>query len=157
MPEALERTALLRLYSTQRSEGLPPVIGDLYPRRLHSWHYLGTAGSCPYGGPGISYRPFDFESDNCVALERVVRWGVPVVPVRTALYRLRDKGGRLLYIGITDNPGHRWPQHAADKPWWPEVTDLSLTWHPSRDCALAAEAHAIRTERPVYNVVHNGA
>ncbi|MFD9564392.1 GIY-YIG nuclease family protein [Streptomyces sp. NPDC059994] len=155
MPEASAPTALYRLYSTHQLEGLPAAIDGLHPERLHSWHYLGTAGSCPNGGPGISYRPFDFESDNCVALERVVRWGAPEAPVPTALYRLCDRVGRLLYVGVTDNPDRRWPQHAADKAWWPTVTDLSIKWYPSRDCALTAEADAIRAEHPVHNVQHN--
>lgn len=157
MPETPERTALYSLYSTQRSDGLPSYLDELHPWYLKSWHYLGTAGSCPNGGPGITYRPFDYESDNCVGLERVVRWGAPQVPVRTALYRLRDKDGTLLYVGITDNPERRWPQHAADKSWWAAVTDLSLKWYPSRELALDAEGHAIRTEKPLYNVVHNKA
>lgn len=153
--EAPEHTALYRLHSTERKEGLPSAIDDLYPRHLHSWHYLGTAGSCPNGGPGISYRPFDWESDNCVALERVVRWGTPQVPVPTALYRLCGNRGTLLYVGITDNPDRRWFQHAGDKSWWPSVEAKSITWFPSREQALDAEAQAIRTERPIHNVQHN--
>jgi predicted GIY-YIG superfamily endonuclease len=147
--------ALHRLYVTDEAAGLPPSIEAVYPRRLHSWHYLGTAGSCPNGGPGISYRPFDWESDNCVALERVVRWGEPQAPVRTAIYRLHDQSGVLLYVGVTDKPKRRWPQHAADKPWWPDVASRSLSWFPSRDLALDAESRAIRTEKPLHNVVHN--
>jgi predicted GIY-YIG superfamily endonuclease len=157
MPVPAERDALYSLYSTQRSEGLPPAINDLYPQYLKSWHYLGTAGSCPNGGPGISYRPFDYESDNCVALERFIRWGVPQVPVPTALYRLLDDHGTLLYVGITDSPERRWVQHAGEKYWWPSVADRSIRWFPSREQALIAEAAAIRAERPIHNVQHNDA
>lgn len=155
MPAPPEQTALYPLYSTQKPEGIPPFLDELYPHRLHSWHYLGTAGSCPNGGPGISYSPFDYDADNCVALERIVRWGVPQIPERTALYRLRDEAGTLLYVGITNSPEQRWLQHAADKPWWPSVADLALKWYPSRELALEAEAHAIRSERPLHNIQHN--
>jgi predicted GIY-YIG superfamily endonuclease len=149
--------ALHRLYVTDEAVGLPSAIEAIYPRRLHSWHYLGTAGSCPNGGPGISYRPFDYESDNCVALEIEIQWGAPVAPVRTALYRLRDEAGTLLYVGITDKPSRRWFAHAADKPWWGDVANRSLEWLPSRERALEAEAHAIRTEKPLHNIRHNKA
>lgn len=75
---------------------------------------------------------------------------------RTALYRLRNGQDALLYVGISASPLQRWLQHAADKDWWPEVASMSLEWMDSHTEALAMEAHAIRTERPIHNVVHNG-
>lgn len=75
--------------------------------------------------------------------------------VRTALYRLRNAEGVLLYVGISSKPPQRWGQHAADKPWWPEVAGLSIEWCDSRTEALAVEAETIRVEKPLYNVVHN--
>jgi predicted GIY-YIG superfamily endonuclease len=62
----------------------------------------------------------------------------------------------LLYVGITDNLERRWKDHAKDKAWWPEVAARSIQWLPSRSHALAAEADAIRTERPRHNIQHNG-
>lgn len=76
---------------------------------------------------------------------------------RTALYRLRDSDDVLLYVGISEKPLQRWVQHAADKGWWPEVAGMSLEWLDSNAEALAMEAHAIRTEKPLHNVVHNQA
>ncbi|WP_158813206.1 GIY-YIG nuclease family protein [Streptomyces rimosus] len=76
---------------------------------------------------------------------------------RTALYRLRDAAGELLYVGISTKPPQRWSQHAVDKVWWPEVADLSLEWFDSKSEALAAERRAIRAESPRHNVVHNQA
>lgn len=73
----------------------------------------------------------------------------------TALYRLRNDQGDLLYVGISATPPQRWVKHAAEKEWWPEVADLSLEWFGSKTEALAMEAHAIRTEKPRYNVTHN--
>lgn len=75
----------------------------------------------------------------------------------TALYRLRDSHGDLLYVGISATPPQRWAKHAAEKEWWPEVADLSLEWFGSKTAALAMEAHAIRTEKPRHNVTHNQA
>lgn len=74
---------------------------------------------------------------------------------RTALYRLRDDAGQLLYIGISEDPLRRWPEHAKGKAWWPKVVDLSLEWFGSRTEAFAMEAAAIRSEQPLHNVVHN--
>ncbi|MGW9245775.1 GntR family transcriptional regulator [Streptomyces badius] len=77
-------------------------------------------------------------------------------PERTALYRLYDANDRLLYIGITDNPGARWERHAAFKWWWGEVARKQVNWlNSSWREALGIEKAAIREERPAYNGTHN--
>lgn len=73
----------------------------------------------------------------------------------TTLYRFYGNGGALLYIGITLNPGERWKRHRDDKPWWTEVTNITLEQHPTRQAALEAERLAIVAERPAHNIVHN--
>lgn len=73
---------------------------------------------------------------------------------KTALYRLFDTDGTLLYIGISHDPARRWRQHAKVKGWWPLVARQSVTWLDERIKATAAEAEAIRTERPRFNVTH---
>ncbi|MEU1663602.1 GIY-YIG nuclease family protein [Streptomyces sparsogenes] len=151
-----EPTALYRLYTTQEPEGLPSFLDELYPKYLSAFHHLGTADSCPDGGPGITYGMWDFECDGGTTLVRVVEWGRPRTPVPTALYRLRNQDGELLYVGITDNPERRWKDHAKDKTWWPEVASRSIEWFPNRGHALAAEGKAIRSERPRHNIQHNG-
>jgi predicted GIY-YIG superfamily endonuclease len=155
MPESPERTALHRLYSTTEEQGLPAFLDELYPKFLSVYHHLGAADSCPNGGPGITYGMWDFECDGGTSLVRVVDWGAPATPIPTALYRLRDQHKTLLYVGITNNLGWRWKTHAADKDWWPEVAARSIEWFPTREHALAAEAAAIRSERPLHNVHHN--
>lgn len=75
----------------------------------------------------------------------------------TTLYRLYEATGRLLYVGITGNPGRRFEQHAHDKPWWSDVTDVKLEHHPTRQAALEAERDAILTSSPLHNIVHNTA
>jgi DNA-binding transcriptional regulator YhcF (GntR family) len=72
----------------------------------------------------------------------------------TALYRLYDSQGRLLYVGIATSPERRWLQHAAEKVWWPAVSRRDTEWFPSRAEAAAAEITAIRSERPCHNEAH---
>lgn len=74
---------------------------------------------------------------------------------RTALYRLRNADGELIYVGVSSKPQQRWVQHAGDKAWWQEVSDFGQEWFESRTEALAVEAFTIRTESPKYNVLHN--
>jgi hypothetical protein len=69
----------------------------------------------------------------------------------TAVYRLFDASGRLLYVGIGYNYLARWRMHAK-KPWWPEVASKDVVWYKSRLVAAYEEARAIRTENPIYNV-----
>lgn len=73
--------------------------------------------------------------------------------VPTAVYRFYNSSLVLLYVGITDSPAGRWRDHAKKKPWWPQVAERTLVWHPNRKDAAAEELEAIRTEKPIYNVV----
>lgn len=75
--------------------------------------------------------------------------------IEHTLYRHFDAQGRLLYVGITVDPGRRWKQHQADKPWWAEVAQTTYEQHPDRASVLAAEREAILREEPLHNVVHN--
>lgn len=68
-----------------------------------------------------------------------------------ALYRFYADDGTLLYVGITNNPGNRFNQHGADKPWWHEVRGITMEPYPDRASVLAAEARAIAVENPRYN------
>lgn len=69
----------------------------------------------------------------------------------TALYRLFNARGRLIYIGITGNLRGRLAQHAALKPWWPGARK-TVEWHLSRESAADAEIAAIGAEHPACNV-----
>lgn len=40
---------------------------------------------------------------------------------RTYLYRLFDRQGALLYVGITGDLGQRWKKHMREKHWWGQV------------------------------------
>jgi hypothetical protein len=72
--------------------------------------------------------------------------------VRTALYRLFDCDGKLLYVGITCNVDSRMSSHASAKPWWGHVVRQDVEWFPDRPTALAAEVNAIVSEAPAHNV-----
>lgn len=78
----------------------------------------------------------------------------PTAGVATTLYRLLDNTNELLYVGIAGNPGRRFEQHKADKPWWGEVTHIDLIHFGTREEALIAEREAIQTEHPRYNHTH---
>lgn len=75
---------------------------------------------------------------------------------RTAVYRLYDEEGRLLYIGAARNPPQRMKFHRQFKRWWSDVARTDLTWFPDRAAAMAAEAVAIREEKPLYNIFVTG-
>jgi predicted GIY-YIG superfamily endonuclease len=73
----------------------------------------------------------------------------------TALYRIRGEEALLLYIGISDDFGRRWKEHAKQQPWWGEMRSLSVDcWYGTRSEAETAEELAIKAERPKYNKTH---
>jgi DNA-binding transcriptional regulator YhcF (GntR family)/predicted GIY-YIG superfamily endonuclease len=76
-------------------------------------------------------------------------------PERTALYRLYDADGELLYVGITNKPRHRFGQHRRTKPWWPRVANKEVVWFDSPTDATQAERAAIAAEKPSQNVSNN--
>lgn len=73
---------------------------------------------------------------------------------RTAIYRVYDARGRLLYVGISSNPMARWRAHATTKSWWGEVAKTKVRWHRTRTSAEAAEVKAIKEEFPRFNRHH---
>ena len=70
---------------------------------------------------------------------------------RTAVYRLYDRTGQLLYIGITCDLDERWHQHHAEKYWWRDVERKDIVWVNTRDEARAIEYKATRIEKPLYD------
>jgi hypothetical protein len=71
---------------------------------------------------------------------------------RIALYRHFDAAGRLLYVGVSADPVRRGYEHACRTPWKAQSVKMEAVWLPSREDALQAEAEAIRTEAPIFNV-----
>lgn len=77
-------------------------------------------------------------------------------PTQTALYRFFGENGELLYVGITKRLLTRWREHSRDyaTTWWPLVRSNTVHWYANRTEAGRAERYAIRTENPLYNVMH---
>jgi DNA-binding transcriptional regulator YhcF (GntR family)/predicted GIY-YIG superfamily endonuclease len=68
----------------------------------------------------------------------------------TAVYRLYDAAGQLLYVGISKNLEQRWYDHSLKKLWWHRVVDKKVDWYDSRSEALIAEEETERLEGPRY-------
>lgn len=73
----------------------------------------------------------------------------------TWLYRYFDADDRLLYVGVAFDVLKRAQGHRRHAAWWPLATTYTEERYPTRTEAEAAEVEAIRTEAPLYNVVHN--
>lgn len=78
----------------------------------------------------------------------------PLPPGATQLYRHFDAGGQLLYIGISLGALDRLRQHAQKSPWIASIVRVEIVTFPTRAEAESAERDAIKTERPLHNIVH---
>lgn len=80
----------------------------------------------------------------------------PSPPQPTALYRFFREDGQLLYVGITTRLRRRWQEHAAHyaTTWWPQVSHRTVDWYDTRQAALDVEERAIKSEKPLYNIMH---
>jgi hypothetical protein len=68
------------------------------------------------------------------------------------LYRHFDKDDNLLYVGISLSALHRLSGHKKESRWFGLIGRIQIEHFPSRKAALAAEARAIRREKPAYNI-----
>lgn len=71
------------------------------------------------------------------------------------LYRHYNNPGRLLYVGITNDPPQRLRDHRQGSEWWDLVATTTYERFTSRAELMAAEQQAIRTEFPIFNVCYN--
>ena len=69
----------------------------------------------------------------------------------TTLYRLFDRRGALLYVGITSNLTRRMYHHKSIQPWWLDVHRTEAVIYPTKTDAFEAESEIIRSERPRHN------
>jgi hypothetical protein len=74
----------------------------------------------------------------------------------TALYRHRDDRGVLLYVGISGSVVQRLDEHSKRSRWHHLIRHVDVEHFKTRGAARAAEAEAIETERPIYNIRGNG-
>jgi len=72
----------------------------------------------------------------------------------TAVYRWYDANDQLLYVGVSFDLGTRFASHRYGNDNWQQVRRIELEWFDSRRGALEAEARAIATEHPMWNVRH---
>jgi len=75
--------------------------------------------------------------------------------MKTALYRIWGNQDQLLYVGISKSALGRLGQHLAEKTWADDITNVTIETFPTREQAAAAEVAAIKTEKPIHNVIYN--
>lgn len=71
------------------------------------------------------------------------------------LYRHYGADNDLLYVGVSLSATHRLSQHKDHARWFADIVRVEIEHHPSREEALAAERHAIETEKPKHNLIFN--
>jgi len=69
------------------------------------------------------------------------------------VYRLFDAGGVLLYVGCTTHFRRRMSQFKCE--WWDRVETIKLATYKTLKRGLLAERNAIRSESPLFNVIHS--
>ena len=68
------------------------------------------------------------------------------------VYKHFDASGALLYVGVSlDATGARWRGHRSKSAWFSSIARIETQAFPTREEAIAAEAEAIRSERPKFN------
>ena len=72
----------------------------------------------------------------------------------TQLYRHFDSAGTLLYVGISKSTMVRLAQHADHAHWFDLIAVIKIETFDSREAAIEAEAIAIVSENPLYNIQH---
>ena len=71
----------------------------------------------------------------------------------SAVYRLYDAAGGLLYVGITMRGFARMTEHHKAADWFPLVERATFEHYPSRFAAAVRETEVIATENPTHNIV----
>jgi predicted GIY-YIG superfamily endonuclease len=113
------------------------------------WMWLDTAHVSP--ALAVAWTVLSYVVMSKLVAVRRARW-----TDRHALYRFRDLGESLLYIGITNSVELRWAQHRAAKSWWKDAVIREVHYYPTRELLEAAEKAAIKREHPIHNKAHNG-
>jgi excinuclease UvrABC nuclease subunit len=71
------------------------------------------------------------------------------------VYRAYNRQGVLLYVGQSIDIEGRMRTHARTSPlWWRDAARVTFEPFATREEAVAAEAAAIRSEFPRWNVMH---
>lgn len=73
----------------------------------------------------------------------------------TNLYRHYDSSDKLLYVGISVSAVNRLKEHIDSSKWTSDISTVKIESFPDRNSALLAEKLAIKTEKPIWNIIHN--
>jgi hypothetical protein len=112
--------------------------------------YAHPNGNCPQCGHDIGrdHNGARYCSTSC----RQRAWRERHKAVRLIqLYRLYDKDGALLYVGVSGLVKNRLALHKKKSPWFDAVARMTVDSYPTRKAALVAEARAILAEKPRFN------
>jgi predicted GIY-YIG superfamily endonuclease len=71
---------------------------------------------------------------------------------KAVLYRHLDAGGKLLYVGVSNNLLERLTTHRSQAHWFDRITCIRLEHFDTWDEAVAAETKAFHEEMPEYNI-----
>lgn len=71
--------------------------------------------------------------------------------MKTYLYRYWDENSVLLYVGISSNAIRRLTEHKSTAGWFDVARSVTIAQFDTREGAMAAEAAAIRDEKPLHN------
>jgi predicted GIY-YIG superfamily endonuclease len=73
---------------------------------------------------------------------------------KTTLYRHYDKSNNLLYVGISLSHLQRLGQHSTNSHWFTKISNVTVKHFDTRQEAIEAERNAIRSEKPLHNIMH---
>lgn len=134
-------------YAAPRLSGLIHHVIDAAIASDGDHTQVGARFACRTGSPDVLVVPKPEDRDP--VCRRCIRYSQRY----PALYRFFDATGRLLYIGATVDVIQRIEQHEKTAAWWPEVDERQIERFDSIGEARLAEAHAIHSERPIYNKI----
>lgn len=72
----------------------------------------------------------------------------------SSVYRMYDKGGVLIYVGLTDRGHLRQADHLASKAWAREIAETHWEHFDTREEAAHRERDLIEEKHPQHNVVY---
>lgn len=96
---------------------------------------------------------YDAEQDSIMLFDEW--WNRVGLPSQNILYKMYDKYGYLLYVGITNNLRIRLKAHFDEKPWINEVAKVQVEWLRTREELKERESFLISDSGPIYNLAEN--
>lgn len=125
---------------------------DIDERHIHEWAAQGLITSTDQQGFFHINDVENFVDQHEAQVLALVRSTPQHI---TQLYRHFDAGGELLYVGISLHAVVRLTAHKSQSAWFKDIVRIEIENYSSRMEAIRAEIEAIKTEKPIYNVLHN--